>query len=394
MKMLPLAAALLAAIAVPAMAKAHKAVHHKPAPKVHAAAKPKPKPVSYITRADWGQTADHQKVDIYTLTNARGASARITNYGAFLIDLKMPDRNGKMANVVLGYDNLEAYTHGTTYGAVIGRFANRIGGAQFTLDGKTYHLKANAGPNNIHGGPIGFSYHVYNATPMDGPNPSLILQMVSPDGDQGFPGNLNFTVTYTLKADNTLRIDYRATTDKPTVLNPTNHSYFNLKGAGDGNVLDHLLQIFADTITPTDANHMATGAIEKVAGTGFDFTKPKPIGKDIDGPDPAIVATPGYDINFIVRGPMGTLREAAKVTEPESGRVMEVWTTQPGVQLYLPNNKTPIIGKGGKAYVSRGAFCLETQHFANSPNIPSFPTTELKPGQVFHETTEFRFKTL
>jgi aldose 1-epimerase len=347
-----------------------------------------------IEKAPWGETADHQKIDIYTLTNAAGMRARIATYGAYLVSLEVPDRNGKLADVVLGYDHLKDYLSGTTYGAVIGRYANRIGNAQFTLEGKTYHLTANAGPNNIHGGPRNFTYHVYSATPHDGASPSLALHMVSPDGDQGFPGALDLTVTYTLTADNRLRIDYRATTDKPTVLNLTNHSYFNLKGAGNGNVLDHVLQIFADTMTPTDANHMATGAIAKVAGTGFDFTKPKPIGKDIDGPDPAIVATPGYDINFIVRGHAGTLREAAKVTEPVSGRVMEVWTTQPGVQLYLPNNKTPITGKGGKAYISRGAFCLETQHFANSPNIPSFPTTELKPGQVFHEATEFRFKTL
>jgi aldose 1-epimerase len=346
-----------------------------------------------IVRAPWGETADHQKVDIYTLTNAHGMSARITNYGAYLVDLNVPDRKGKMADVVLGYDNLKDYTTGTTYGAVIGRFANRIGGAQFTLEGKTYHLKATAGPNNIHGGPVGFSYHVYNATPLDGPSPSLILQMVSPDGDQGFPGNLNFTVTYTLTANNALRIEYRATTDKPTVLNPTNHSYFNLKGAGNGDVLKHRLQIFSDAVTPGDANHMATGQVMKVSGTGFDFTKPKAIGKDINGPDPLIVATPGYDINFIVRGAMGHLRPAAHVLEPESGRVMDVWTTQPGIQLYLPNNAKPITGRDGEQYVDRGALCLETQHFANAPNIPAFPSTELKPGKIFYQVTEFRFST-
>jgi aldose 1-epimerase len=362
---------------------AHKAVAHKAAT---------PKPLTHIQRAAWGEVAG-QKVDLYTLTNGHGMTARITNYGAFLVDLIVPDRKGNKANVVLGYDNVEAYSHGTTYGAVIGRFANRIGGAQFTLDGKTYHLKANAGPNNIHGGPVGFSYHLYSATMMDGPSPSLVLTMTSPDGDQGFPGNLNFTVIYTLKADNTLRIDYRATTDKPTVLNPTNHSYFNLKGAGNGDVLKHRLQVFADAMTPTDANHMATGEVMNVSGTGFDFTKPKALGKDINGPDPAIMATPGYDINFIVKGAMGKLRPAAKIAEPESGRVMEVWTTQPGVQLYLPNNDKPLPGRAGEQYVKRGAFCLETQHFANAPNIPSFPTTELKPGKIFYQSTEFRFST-
>ncbi|HEX4635931.1 MAG TPA: aldose epimerase family protein [Rhizomicrobium sp.] len=346
-----------------------------------------------IEKAPWGESPDHQKVDIYTLTNQHGMSARITNYGAFLVSLNVPDKNGKLADVVLGYDKLEDYTHGTTYGAVIGRFANRIGGAQFTLEGKTFHLKANSGPNNIHGGPVGLSYHVYSATPLDGPSPALILHMVSPDGDQGFPGKLDFTVTYTLTASNALKIEYRATTDKPTVLNPTNHSYFNLKGAGNGDVLNHRLQVYSDAVTPTDANHMATGEVMKVSGTGFDFTRPKPIGKDISGPDPAIVATPGYDINFIVRGPMGKLRPAAHVVEPESGRVMDVWTTQPGVQLYLPNNEKPMIGKGGAQYIKRGAFCLETQHFANAPNIPAFPTTELKPGKIFYQVTEFRFST-
>jgi len=346
-----------------------------------------------IERAPFGMSPDHQNVDIYTLTNKKGMSARITNYGALLVSLNVPDRKGKMADVVLGFDSPDGYKGGAMYGAVVGRYANRIGNARFTLDGKTYQLAANSGPNNIHGGPNGFNTRVYSATPLDGPEPALILHMVSPDGDQGFPGKLDFTVTYTLKANNTLRLDYRATTDKPTVLNITNHSYFNLKGAGNGDVLNHRLQIFADAITPTDKNHMATGEVMKVLGTGFDFTKPKPIGKDIDGPDPAILATPGYDINYIVRGPMGRLRPAAKVSEPESGRVMEVWTTQPGVQLYLPNAKANQPGKGGAQYPARGAFCLETQHFANSPNIPAFPTTELKPGKIFYETTEFRFST-
>ena len=391
MRTLAIALAIVVA-ATPAFAK--KAAHHKPAAhKTEARARPtRPAAPMHITRAPWGEVGG-QKVDIFTLTNGRGMTARVTNYGAFLVDLIVPDRKGKKANVVLGYDNVEAYSHGTTYGAVIGRFANRIGGAQFTVEGKTYHLKANSGPNNIHGGPFGFSYRIYGATMMDGPSPSLILNMTSPDGDQGFPGNLNFTVIYTLKADNTLRIDYRATTDKPTVLNPTNHSYFNLKGAGNGDVLKHRLQVFSDAVTPTDANHMATGEVMKVAGTGFDFTKPKAIGKDINGPDPAIVATPGYDINFIVKGPMGKLRQAAKITEPDSGRVMDVWTTQPGIQLYLPNNEKPLPGRSGETYVKRGAFCLETQHFANAPNIPAFPTTELKPGQIFYQSTEFRFST-
>lgn len=346
-----------------------------------------------VERAPWGETADHQKVDIYTLTNARGMSARISNYGALLVSLNVPDKTGKMADVVLGFDNPEDYKGGGMYGAVVGRFANRIGGARFKLKGKTYQLAANSGPNNIHGGPNGFNTRVYSATPLDGPEPALILHMVSPDGDQGFPGKLDVTVTYTVKANNTLRVDYRATTDKPTVLNLTNHSYFNLKGAGNGDVLGHRLQIFADAITPGDKNHLPTGQVMKVSGTGFDFTRPKAIGKDIDGPDPAILATPGFDINYIVRGPIGRLRPAAHVTEPQSGRVLDVWTTQPGVQFYVPNAKVNKPGKGGALYPARGAFCLETQHFPNSPNIPAFPTTELKPGKIFYETTEWRFST-
>lgn len=347
-----------------------------------------------IERADWGLSPDRQKVEIYTLTNKNGMRARITTYGAILVGLEAPDRKGKMADVVQGFDSPAGYKqYGVVQGAVVGRYANRIGKGRFTLDGKTYHLALNGGPNNIHGGPNGFYTRVYSATPMDGANPSLILHLVSPDGDQGFPGKLDFTVTYTLKANNSLRIEYRATTDKATVLNPTNHAYFNLKGAGNGDVLNTSMQIFSDAITVQDPNHMATGEVMKVAGTGFDFTKPKPIGRNIDGPDPAIVATPGFDVNFIVRGRMGKLRPAAHVAEPESGRVMDVWTTQPGVQLYVYNSGKPFPGKNGQQYVGRGSFCLETQHFANSPNIPSFPSTVLRPGKIFYEVTEFRFST-
>ena len=347
-----------------------------------------------IERAAWGESPDRQKVEIYTLSNARGMSARISTYGATLVGLTVPGRDGKAADVVQGFDNAQGYKqYGSMNGAVVGRYANRIGNARFILDGKTYQLAANGGPNNIHGGPLGFNTRVYSATALDGASPALILHMVSPDGDQGFPGKLDFTVTYTLMANNTLRIESRATTDKPTVLNITNHAYFNLKGAGNGDVLNHQLQIFSDAVTVQDPNHMATGEVMKVAGTGFDFTKPKTIGKNIDGPDPAIVATPGFDINYIVRGQMGKLRPAARVTEPEQGRAMSVWTTQPGVQLYVQNSGKPVPGKDGQQYVGRGSFCLETQHFANSPNIPAFPTTELKPGKIFYEVTEFRFST-
>lgn len=345
-----------------------------------------------IERAPWGESPDRQKVELYTLTNARGMVARISTYGATLVGLDVPGRDGKTADVVQGFDSAQGYKqYGAMNGAVVGRYTNRIGNARFTLDGKTYPLAANNGPNNLHGGPFGFNTRIYNATALDGANPALILHMVSPDGDQGFPGRLDFTVTYTLMANNTLRIEYRATTDKPTVLNITNHAYFNLKGAGNGDILNHQLQIFSDAVTMQDSNHVATGEVMKVAGTGLDFTKPKTIGKSIDGPDPATPTASGFDINYILRGTMGKLRPAARVVEPEQGRVMAVWTTQPGVQLYVRNGGRPVPGKNGQTYMARGSFCLETQHFANSPNIPSFPSTVLRPGKIFYEVTEFRF---
>ena len=320
-----------------------------------------------------------------------GLTANIIGLGAIIQDLRLA---GHDAPLVLGFDRLAPYETDTHFfGTVVGRYANRIRDGRFTLAGERHQLDRNFLDRHLlHGGSNGYFHRPWTVS-LHGRD-FVTLTLHDPAGSMGFPGALEVTCTYRLKIPGTLSVELTATCEEPTVCNLTQHSYFNLKGAGNGDVLKHRLQIFSDAVTPTDTNHMATGEVMKVSGTGFDFTRPKPIGKDINGPDPAIVATPGYDINFIVRGPMGKLRPAAKVTEPETGRVLDVWTTQPGIQLYLPNNRTPIIGKGGKAYVYRGAFCLETQHFANSPNIPSFPTTELKPGQVFHEVTEFRFSTV
>lgn len=344
-----------------------------------------------IEKTPWGAGPDKQPLSLYTLRNGQGMVARISTYGAILVGLDVPDRNGETADVVQGFDSVEGYQKlGRVQGAVVGRVINRIENARFTLDGVTHVLPANHGKHNLHGGPNGFFSRVYQATPVDGPSPKLILHLVSPDGDQGFPGQLNFTVTYTLEPDNTLRVEYHATTDKPTVLNPSHHAYFNLKGAGKGTVMGHALQIFADAYTVVNAEQIPTGEIRSVADSGYDFRRAKLIGKDIDAPD-TTSGTVGFNINYVLRGPMGTMRAAARVVEPESGRVMAVWTTQPGMQLFVPEGGPPKPGKNQQQYVGRGAFCLETQHFVNSPNMPSFPSTQLRPGEVFYEATEFRF---
>jgi aldose 1-epimerase len=348
-----------------------------------------------ITRTLWGETPDHRQVHLYTLTNANGMTVKLSTYGAVIQSLKVPDRNGKPADIVRGFDSLAGYLiPGNSHiGAVIGRYADDIKGAQFTLEGVTYHLAANsAGGNTIHGGLAGFDKKVWDAEAHNGAAPSLVLSYTSPDGEEHFPATLKVTVTYTLQADNALRLDYRATTDKPTVLNLTNHAYFNLKGHDQGDVLDHRLTVMSDRVNLADQNHVVTGAAEPVAGTPFDFTGPMTIGAHIQDADPQIMSGPGYDQNFILRGKPGMLRLAATVEEPQSGRVMEVLTTQPTIQLYTANGAKPLAGgKDGATYLQHGALCLETQHYADSPNHPEFPTTELKPGDSFHEVTVFRF---
>jgi aldose 1-epimerase len=348
-----------------------------------------------ITKAAWGETPEHQRVDLYTLTNGKGMTVKLSTYGAVIQSLEVPDRKGRIADVVRGFDTLAGYLiPGNSHiGAVIGRYADDIKAAQFTLEGVTYHLNPNtAAGNTIHGGVAGFDKKVWRAEAHDGATPSLTLRYTSPDGEEHFPGTLEVTVTYTLLADNALRLDYRATTDKPTVLNLTNHAYFNLKGHDRGDVLDHRLTMLSDTVNLADENRLVTGATEPVKGTAFDFRRPMAIGRHIHDSDMQIASGPGYDQNFILRGKAGKLRLVARLDESLSGRRMEVLTTQPSIQLYSANGAKPLTGgKNGATYLQHGAICLETEHYPDAPNHPDFPTTELKPGQVFHEVTVFRF---
>lgn len=349
-----------------------------------------------LTHQSWGQTPEGQPVDIYTLTNARGMEARIITYGGILVSLKVPDRKGKFADVVTGFDSLDRYIGPPAppfFGALIGRYANRIGNATFTLDGVHYTLDKNDGPNSLHGGFHGFDKKVWTAKPIG--NNSLQLTYLSKDGEEGYPGNLSVTVIYTLTVNNELRIDYNATTDKDTVLNLTNHSYFNLAGQGVGDILGHIVTINADRYTPVDKTLIPTGELRPVAGTPFDFRTPHSIGERINADDEQLKYGRGYDHNFVLNRKGTSLELAARVVEPKSGRVLEVLTTQPGLQFYTGNQLDGSIhGKGGAVYRQHVAFAMETQHFPDSPNKPKFPTTELKPRQRYHEITVFKFTTV
>ncbi len=341
-----------------------------------------------IARANFGQMPDGAAVEIYTLTNAHGVEARITTYGGRLVSMRVPDRKGAMGNVVLGFDSLEGYLANPApfFGALVGRYANRIGGARFTLNGVEYKLEKNDGENTLHGGSHGFDKAVWVAREL--PDGALELTHLSKDGDEGFPGDLTAIVTYRLTDANELRIEYRAATDKTTVLNLTNHAYFNLKGSGD--VLGHRLMLNADRYTPVDAGLIPTGELRAVAGTPFDFRKPAAIGARINNGDEQLRLGHGYDHNFVLNG--SGLRIAARVEEPSTGRVLEVLTDQPGVQFYTGNFLDGTIhGHGGEVYGRRSAFCLETQHFPDSPNKPDFRSTVLKPGAEYHSMTIFRF---
>jgi aldose 1-epimerase len=346
-----------------------------------------------ITKRSVGN-AQGKPVEIYTLKNAGGVEAAITNYGGIVVSLKTPDRSGKFADVVLGFDSLDGYLKEHPYlGAIIGRYGNRIAKGRFKLNGVEYKLATNNGANALHGGLKGFDKVVWTAKEVSSPDsPALELTYVSKDGEEGYPGNLTATVRYTLTNKNELRIDYTATTDKDTVVNLTNHSYFNLAGEGAGDILGHQIMIDADRFTPVDEGLIPTGELKPVAGTPFDFRKPHAIGERIDAADEQIRRGKGYDHNFVLNGNMGTMRLAARVVEPKSGRVMEVSTTEPGVQFYTGNFLDGSVkGKGGKAYNFRYGFCLETQHFPDSPNQPKFPSTVLKPGQTYKSTTVYRF---
>jgi aldose 1-epimerase len=312
-------------------------------------------------------------------------------YGAIVTELHAPDRGGNKADIVLGFNNLDQYlADNPFFGAIAGRYANRIAKGKFTLDGKEYTLATNNGPNHLHGGNVGFDKRVWDGKPMETPDgPAVQLHYVSKDGEEGYPGDLDTTVTYTLTNDNALRIDYKATTDKPTVLNLTNHSYWNLAGEGSGTILDEVLYLNSDRYTPVDATLIPTGEIKSVKGTPFDFTTPTRIGARIQqtGGDPI-----GYDHNFIINGEPGTLRLGGRLEDPKSGRVMEFWTTQPAVQFYTGNFLDgKLKGISGKPYNQHDALCLETQHYPDSPNHPSFPSTTLRPGQTFTSTTLYKF---
>lgn len=349
-----------------------------------------------ISKEDFGQTSDGQKVQLYTLKNTQGAEAKIMTYGGTVVSLTVPDRNKKLDDVVLGLTSVADYQKGTAYfGALIGRYGNRIAKGSFRLNGTEYKLAVNNGENHLHGGIKGFDKVIWSATEKRTPNgPALSLTYLSKDGEEGYPGNLRVTVVYTLTNRNELKIDYAANTDKDTVLNLTHHSYFNLAGEGNGDILSHLLTINAAKFTPTDAGNIPTGELRAVSGTPFDFNQPTAIGARINQDDGQLKFGLGYDHNYVVNGRAGTLRRAASVYEPTSGRVMEVWTTEPGIQFYTGNHLDgSLVGPGGKPYQVRTGFCLETQHFPDSPNKPSFPSTVLKKNQRFTSTTIYRFTT-
>jgi len=341
----------------------------------------------------WGKTKSGAVVNLYTLRNSKGAEATITTYGARVVTLKVPDKAGRFDDVVLGFDNLDGYLQTPPppyFGATVGRYGNRIAGGRFTLDGKEYTLAKNNGDNSLHGGIVGFDKVLWRASPV-GSN-GVALTYLSKDGEEGYPGNLTANVTYTLTEDNELRIEYSATTDKDTVVNLTNHSYFNLAGQGEGDILGHVVMIDADRFTPVDKELIPTGELKPVDGTPFDFRKPTPIGDRIDANDPQIALGPGYDHNFVLNRKGSSPELAARVTEPKTGRVMEVLTTEPGLQFYTSNFLDGTFkGVGGKVYPRRSAFCMETQHFPDSPNHPSFPSTTLKPGETYRSETVYRF---
>jgi len=345
-----------------------------------------------ITQSKFGQLPDGTAIEQYTLTGGQGAFCKIITYGGTVTELHVPDRNGKLADVVLGFDNVAGYRGDQPFfGALIGRFGNRIGKGKFTLDGKSHSLATNNGPNHLHGGPKGFDKVVWRATPGESKDgATLKLEYTSPDGEENYPGTLKVTVVYTFTDSNELRIDYLAVTDKNTPVNLTNHSYFNLAGAGAGDVLGHELMLTAKYFTPTDATLIPTGEIKPVAGTPFDFTTGKAIGRDIA----KLFGEPhqGYDHNFVLDGG-GKMALAARVVEPKSGRVLEVLTSEPGVQLYTSNFLGDTKGKSGIVYKKFGGFCLETQHFPDSVNHPHFPSVILHPGEEYRSTTIHRFLT-
>jgi len=341
-------------------------------------------------------TQDGRPITLYTLTNSHGVEVRTMNYGGIILSMRMPNRKGQLADVVLGHDTLEGYVPNPPYiGALIGRYGNRIANGTFTLDGKTYTLPKNDGPNTLHGGvKRTFDKVVWDGAPLKGGKAGVTFTYLSKDGEEGFPGNVKVKVTYTLNDENELVIDYEATTDKATPINLTQHSYFNLAGEGTSDILNHEIMISADRFTPVDKNLIPTGELRAVKGTPLDFTTPMKIGARIDDNYEQLLLGHGYDHNFVINRQGDGMALAARVYEPTSGRVLEVSTTQPGVQFYTGNFLDgTVTGKQGHVYKRRYAFCLETQHFPDSPNHPEFPSTILKPGDTFQSKTIFKFST-
>ncbi|QGR64412.1 galactose-1-epimerase [Burkholderia multivorans] len=347
-----------------------------------------------IRRSDYGVTRTGRAVSQYTLSNAHGVTLKVITYGGIVTALEVPDRTGKVADIVLGFDSLadyEAHNGNIHFGALIGRYANRIAHGRFSLDGNTWQLPLNDGPNTLHGGPDSFDAKVWTVTAArsDGQRASVTLRYASPDGENGFPGTLTTDVTYTLTNDDVIRIDYRATTDKDTVVNLTNHSYFNLAGHDSGSVERQLIEIDASRFTPTDATSIPTGELANVAGTPMDLRAPTPIGARLRSAYPQLAMAHGYDHNWVLdHGGEAAPGFAARAYDPASGRFLALYTTQPGLQFYTSNGLNgSVVGKGGTVYRQTDAFALEAEHFPDSPNHPSFPTTVLKPGQTLHEVT-------
>jgi len=350
-----------------------------------------------LTQASFGKTTDGQEITQYTLTNA-GITAKVIDYGAILTELHVPDAKGNVADVVLGFDNVKQYeTKSPYFGATTGRVANRIAKGKFTLDGKEYTLATNNAPNHLHGGIVGFNKKIWKAETLKTiEGPAVKFSYTSPDGEEGYPGNLAVEVTYTLTKDAELRVDYKATTDKATPINLTHHTYFNLAGQGNGTILKHELELTADHYTPVDATLIPTGNIAKVEGTVFDFRRPAPIGGRIHllKGDAATKDPGGYDLNYVLNNQTGNVALAAKLHDPSTGRIMEIWTDEPGIQFYTGNFLDgSLTGKAGKVYQKHFGLCLETQHYPDSINQPKFPSTVLKPGETYTQTCVHKFYT-
>ena len=354
--------------------------------------------VSSVQVTPFGKTKDGREAQLYTLVNATGMKADVTNYGAIIVRLFAADRTGRLDDIVLGYNTIDEYIAATPYfGAVVGRYGNRIAAGKFTLEGKTYSLATNNSPGDkpchLHGGLVGFDKVLWSAEPLLVNNtPGLKLRYVSKDGEEGYPGNLSITVQYWLGNDNSLKIEYLATTDKATPLNLTQHSYFNLKGEGNGDILGHVLTFKASKTTPVDIGLIPTGKFAPVAGTPFDFTTPHAIGDRVNADNEQMKFGGGYDHNWVLDSQTGKLALAATVFEPTTGRTMEVWTEEPGLQFYCGNFLDGTnVGKSGRPYKFRNGFCLETQHYPDSPNQPAFPSTILRPGQKYQTSTIYKF---